>query len=107
MLMLEKENSADAVQHEVSLPQNTSQPIMLLRPNLIKETSQVSVSMSSLIDFDHDKSSQGSDGLQMLEPAEKHETTVEITKTSKSEEDIRKDMLAEVGASPMTRRAVH
>jgi hypothetical protein len=51
--------------------------------------------MSSLIDFDEDKSSQRSDGLQMLDQPEKNEDGAESPR-ARSEEETRKDMLAEV-----------
>ena len=60
-----------------------------LRPNLNKEPSQVSLDMSSLIDFEN-LSSQGDD-MQMLE-----EPQVVKDQRPKTEEDTRKEMLLEV-----------
>ena len=56
--------------------------------------------MSSLIDFDGDKSQQHSDGLQMIEPTDKK--TVSEPR-AKSEEETRKDMLSEKAETLRTR----
>ena len=57
--------------------------------------------MSSLIDFDGDKSSQHSDGLQMLEAVDKR-TVPEVARAT-SEEGTRKDLLSEKAETLRTR----
>ncbi|KAK4935781.1 hypothetical protein LTR10_023231 [Elasticomyces elasticus] len=72
--------------HAVSFTQTTSQLVPSLRPDLVKEPSQLSLSMSSLIDFDNNLSSQGDDMQMLEEPVQGHN----------SEKDTRKQMLLEV-----------
>ncbi|KIX06469.1 uncharacterized protein Z518_04445 [Rhinocladiella mackenziei CBS 650.93] len=85
------------MQHAVTLPQNTSQFVPPLRSNLAKETSQISVSMSSLIDFDNNLLSQGDD----MQPIE--EADLIKDQRPKTEEDTRKKMLFEKAESLRTR----
>ncbi len=76
----------------MTLSQNTSQLLPhLLRPALVKESSQVSLSLSSLIDFETNLSSQ-SDDLQPIEET----ATIVADQRPKTEEDSRKEMLLEV-----------
>ncbi|KIW72764.1 hypothetical protein PV04_00939 [Phialophora macrospora] len=82
--------------HAISLTQNTSQLVPPLRPNLVKEGSQVSLSMSSLIDFDNNRSSQDDD-MQMIEELE-----VPI-QTAAAKEDARKEMMLERAEALRTR----
>ncbi len=79
-------------QHAVTFAPSTSQLIPPLRPNLLKETSQLSVSMSSLIDFDDGCSSQG-DEMQMIEEPELQQPAVDM---QSKEEEARKEMMLEV-----------
>lgn len=78
------------MQHAVTLTQQTSQLVPPLRPNLVKEVSQISLSMSSLIDFENNLSSQDDD----LLPIE--EVDVVQVQRSKNEEDLRKELVLEV-----------
>ncbi|EXJ86582.1 hypothetical protein A1O3_03535 [Capronia epimyces CBS 606.96] len=86
--------------HAITLPQNTSQLMPSLRPNLFKEGSQVSLSMSSLIDFENNRSSEGDDddGMQMLE-----EHDVVPDQRPKTQEESRKEMLLEKAETLRTR----
>ncbi|OCT44199.1 hypothetical protein CLCR_00639 [Cladophialophora carrionii] len=79
--------------HAVSLTQNTSQLVPPLRPNLVKEASEVSLSMSSLIDFDNNRSSQEDENMQMIEELD---VPVQIVA---AKEDARKEMMLEVDNS--------
>lgn len=71
------------------LSQNTSQLVPPIRPNLAKETSQVSLSMSSLIDFENNLPSDD-DNMESIEEI------VQKVQGPKTEEDSRKEMLLEV-----------
>jgi len=73
------------------MPQSTSQLIPPLRPNFTKETSQISVSMSSFVDFDND-TAPGDDHMNYIE-----ETTSLPKQRPQTEEETRKEMLLEVG----------
>lgn len=66
--------------------------VALVRPTFNQEPSQASLSMSSLIDFENNFSSQ-SDEMQMLE---EHDTTEPRAQPPKPEGDTRKEMLLEV-----------
>ncbi|KAI1610204.1 hypothetical protein EDD36DRAFT_467278 [Exophiala viscosa] len=79
--------------HAVSFTQTTSQLVPPLRPGLDKAPSQLSLSMSSLIDFDNNLSSQGDD-MQMLEEPDHRQN---------SEKDARKEMLLEKAETLRTR----
>ncbi|KIV80016.1 hypothetical protein PV11_07550 [Exophiala sideris] len=79
--------------HAVSFTQTTSQLVPSLRPDLVKEPSQLSLSMSSLIDFDNNLSSQGDDMQMLEEPVQGHN----------SEKDTRKQMLLEKAETLRTR----
>ncbi|ETI28673.1 hypothetical protein G647_01124 [Cladophialophora carrionii CBS 160.54] len=83
--------------HAVSLTQNTSQLVPPLRPNLVKEASQVSLSMSSLIDFDNNRSSQEDDNMQMIEELD---VSVQV---AAAKEDARKEMMLERAEALRTR----
>lgn len=74
----------------MTLTQHTSQLVPPLRPNLVQEASQLSVSMSSLIDFDNNLSSQD-DHLQLMEESE-----FVKDRKRKIQENARKEMLLEV-----------
>ncbi|KAL2425979.1 hypothetical protein ABEF95_008457 [Exophiala dermatitidis] len=96
--------------HAVTLPQNTSQIVPPLRPNLNKECSQISLSMSSLIDFGNNRSSQvdetedqdpAQDDMQMME--EDQATEVPKEQIPKTQEEARKEMLLEKAATLRTR----
>ncbi|KAH0841290.1 hypothetical protein FOPE_06318 [Fonsecaea pedrosoi] len=82
--------------HAVTLTQSTSQLVPPLRPSLAKEASQVSLSMSSLIDFDTNRSSQD-DEMQMIEEVET------LAQKPKAEEDARKQMMLEKAETLRTR----
>ena len=77
------------LKHAISFTQGTSQLVPSLRPNLIKEASQISLSMSSLIDFENNRSSQDDD-MQMIEEAAPKEPQL------KTGEEERKEMMLEV-----------
>ncbi|OAP59654.1 hypothetical protein AYL99_06952 [Fonsecaea erecta] len=79
--------------HAVTFTQTTSQLVPPLRPNLAKEGSQVSLSMSSLIDFDTNRSSQDDD-MEMIEDG-----VVANDQKPQTEEDARKQMMLEVDAT--------
>jgi hypothetical protein len=87
--------SSNCQQHAVTFSQNTSQLVPPLRPSLVKEVSQVSVSMSSLIDFENDRSSQDNDDLEMIGESVKEKTS---EPAPKSEDELRREMLDEVGS---------
>ncbi|OAL29193.1 hypothetical protein AYO20_09246 [Fonsecaea nubica] len=82
--------------HAVTLTQSTSQLVPPLRPSFAKEASQVSLSMSSLIDFDTNRSSQD-DEMQMIEEVET------LAQKPKAEEDARKQMMLEKAETLRTR----
>ncbi|EXJ85458.1 hypothetical protein A1O1_05822 [Capronia coronata CBS 617.96] len=84
--------------HAITLPQNTSQLVPALRPSLNQEGSQISLSMSSLIDFENNHSSQDEDNMQMIEEEE-----VVKDQRPKTREDIRKEMLLEKAETLRTR----
>lgn len=67
----------------MTLPQNTSQ-LPQFRPNLLTEASQLSLSMSSLIDFEGDE-------MEVIEESE-----FIPDQRPKTQEDTRKEMLVEV-----------
>ncbi|OAL22950.1 hypothetical protein AYO22_06858 [Fonsecaea multimorphosa] len=83
--------------HAVTFTQTTSQLVPPLRPNLAKEASQVSLSMSSLIDFDTNRSSQD-DEMQMIE-----ETEIVNDQRPQTAEDARKQMMLEKAETLRTR----
>ncbi|KIW44892.1 uncharacterized protein PV06_03329 [Exophiala oligosperma] len=85
--------------HAVSFTQSTSQMVALVRPTFNQEPSQASLSMSSLIDFENNFSSQ-SDEMQMLE---EHDTTEPRAQPPKPEGDTRKEMLLEKAETLRTR----
>lgn len=72
------------LQHEVTLPEDTSQ-FPQLKPTMVPEPSQLSLSMSSLIDFE-------SEDMEMIE-----EPDVVVDQRPQTQEDARKEMLLEVG----------
>ncbi|EXJ64726.1 hypothetical protein A1O7_01064 [Cladophialophora yegresii CBS 114405] len=82
--------------HAVSFAQTTSQLVPPLRPNLVKESSQVSLSMSSLIDFDNNRSSQEED-MHMIEELE---VPIQV---AAAKEDARKEMMLERAEALRTR----
>ncbi|KIW15404.1 hypothetical protein PV08_05450 [Exophiala spinifera] len=86
--------------HAVSFTQSTSQMVPLDHPTFNQEPSQASLSMSSLIDFENNLSSQ-SDGTQMPEEVD----TVEPPPAPppKPKEDPRKEMLLEKAETLRTR----
>jgi hypothetical protein len=81
---------ANPLQHAVALPQSTSQLIPPLRPNLTKETSQISLSMSSLIDFENDTAPED-DNMDYIE-----EASSLPKQRPQTEAETRKEMLLEV-----------
>ncbi|KIW35614.1 uncharacterized protein PV07_02300 [Cladophialophora immunda] len=83
--------------HAVTFTQSTSQLVPPIRPNLAKEGSQVSLSMSSLIDFDTNRSSQ-EDEMQMIDEPE-----IVDGQEPKTEEDARKQMMLEKAETLRTR----
>ncbi|EXJ65676.1 uncharacterized protein A1O5_11203 [Cladophialophora psammophila CBS 110553] len=83
--------------HAVTFSQSTSQLVPPLRPNLAKEASQSSLSMSSLIDFDNNRSSEDED-MQMIEELERAKE-----KRPKTEKDARKEMMLEKAETLRTR----
>ncbi|KAJ9608684.1 hypothetical protein H2200_006455 [Cladophialophora chaetospira] len=85
--------------HAITFPQSTSQLVPPLRPNLRNETSQLSVSMSSLIDFDNDRSSQD-DGMPMIED---NELPPSSEKKQETEEEARREMMHEKAETLRTR----
>lgn len=92
--------------NDVPLPQNTSQ-LPPARPSLLKELSAGSIGLSSFINFEDPPSTQGSDGMQMLEPSEKVQKKETEVQTAKKEEfpgaAARKMMLDEKAAELRTR----
>ena len=87
------------MQHAISLPPNNS--MSFLRPSLLKDNSQISVSMSSLIDFDQDESQPepGCEGQHFKndEPAEKEGHAIQTGG------DARKDLMIQKAATLRTR----
>ncbi|KAK5955231.1 hypothetical protein OHC33_003912 [Knufia fluminis] len=92
--------------NDVPMPQNTSQ-LPPTRPGLLKEMSAGSIGLSSFINFEGPPSTQGSDGMQMLEPTEKEQKKVAATQDRKQEGSpraaARKKMLDEKAAELRTR----
>lgn len=84
----------DPLQHAVALPQSTSQLIPPIRPNLPKDTSQISLSLSSLIDFEND------DGLEEDDMDFIKEDAPLPKQNPQTELDSRKEMLLEVSLYP-------
>lgn len=87
----------DWLQHAVNLPQNASQP-QGLKPLMTTQLSQVSVGMSSFIDFDQSQTDK-SDGLQPLKQdygsteAEAQNPPVQAVKTRREQVDAQADRL--------------
>jgi hypothetical protein len=74
----------------VSFTQTISQMVPSVRPDLLKEASQTSLSMSSLIDFENNRSSQ-EDDMQMIEDNDQPEPV--------AAQDAHKKMMLEVSLS--------
>ena len=92
--------------NDVPLPQNSSQ-LPPARPNLLKEISAGSIGLSSFINFEGPPSTQGSDGMQMLEALGREDKKAAEGRTAKKQESpggvARKRMLDEKAAELRTR----